>query len=70
MDTLCPNNDEGWGPGSSKRSFDFTPCFEDTVLFPVPNALFILFALTNLWSLSKAGEVPHRKTWILRIKTV
>lgn len=69
MDSLCPN-DEGWGPNSSKRPFDFTPCFEDTVLLAVPNAIFILLALTNLWSLSKAREIPHRKSWILRIKTV
>jgi ATP-binding cassette, subfamily C (CFTR/MRP), member 1 len=69
MDTLCPNG-EGWGPGSSKRPFDFTPCFEDTVLLGVPASVFVLFALFNLWNLSKAREIPHRKSWVLRIKTV
>lgn len=67
MDALCPK-DEGWGPSSSKRSFDFTPCFEDTVLFAAPDVLFMIVALVNVWHLSKSRQIPHRKSWILRIK--
>ena len=69
MNNLC-SSDEGWGPSSSNRPFDFTPCFENTVLLAVPDALFVLLALINLWNLSKFRDIPHRKSWILRIKTV
>jgi ATP-binding cassette, subfamily C (CFTR/MRP), member 1 len=65
---ICPKED--WGPISSRREFDFTSCFENAALFGGLNVFFVLFALINVWQLSKAREIPYREGWILRIKTV
>ncbi|PVG00760.1 putative YCF1-vacuolar ABC transporter [Serendipita vermifera] len=66
---LCPNDGDGWGPASVLREFDFTVCFENTVLLPVPNIVFSLFAIKILWNLSRLHEFQYRKTTIYKLKT-
>jgi hypothetical protein len=46
---FCGHSGEGWGPQSSLRSFDLTPCFERTVFFSIPSAFLVLFGI--LWIL-------------------
>ncbi|KAG8818826.1 hypothetical protein FRC18_012320 [Serendipita sp. 400] len=68
MGSYCPA--EGWGPVSNRRVFDLTPCFEDTILLAIPALIFSGFALVNLWKLNKLPEIPHRKKWLYRLKTI
>ncbi|KAG8835556.1 hypothetical protein FRC17_002476 [Serendipita sp. 399] len=68
MGSYCPA--EGWGPVSKQRVFDLTTCFEDTILLAIPALIFSIFALINLWNLAKRLEIPHRKTWLFKLKTV
>ncbi|KAG8872786.1 hypothetical protein FRC20_009062 [Serendipita sp. 405] len=68
MRSYCPA--EGWGPVSNRRVFDLTPCFEDTILLAIPALIFSGFALVNLWKLNKLPEIPHRKKWLYRLKTI
>ena len=69
---LC-HHPEGWGPVSRIRPFDFTPCFEDAVLFSVPLGLLIAVSLFRLWHLSRLSAL-HRtqriNTWLLWAKLV
>jgi hypothetical protein len=69
---LC-HHPEGWGPVSRIRPFDFTPCFEDAVLFSVPLGLLITLSLFRLWHLSRLSAL-HRtqriNTWLLWAKLV
>jgi hypothetical protein len=67
---LCPNDGDGWGPASVLREFDFTVCFENTVLLPLPNLVFSLFAIAIIWKLASQHEFPYRKTTIYKFKTV
>jgi hypothetical protein len=69
MDNIC-SKDEGWGPQSRLRQFDFTPCFEDTILFAVPETIFVISALATLKKLSERREIPYRKSLFLTLKTV
>ena len=62
-------------PSSISRvcPFDFTPCFEDTVLFLVPLGLLIALSLFCLWHLSRLSALHHMQriiTWLLWAKLV
>jgi len=42
IESIC-RNQEGWGPTSSQRDFDFTPCFQEISLWIAPVALLAIF---------------------------
>ena len=50
---FCGHSNEGWGPQSSLRPFDLTPCFEWTVLFSIPSALLITFGIQHILKLRR-----------------
>ena len=69
---LC-RHPEGWGPISHLRPFDFTPCFEDAVLFSIPLGLLIALSLLRSWHLSRLSALRRTQrinTWILWAKLV
>ncbi|KAG0166831.1 hypothetical protein DFQ30_006735 [Apophysomyces sp. BC1015] len=53
---------EGWGPFSTVRVPDFTPCFEDTVVMLVPSAFLLIFGVVRLWILSRREPLPSDMT--------
>ncbi|KAI9464554.1 P-loop containing nucleoside triphosphate hydrolase protein [Lactarius psammicola] len=67
-DATC-HHSEGWGPVSRLRPFDFTPCFEEGVLFSVPLGSLIvlsLFRVCQLWqlvALQRTQKVNVRLLW-------
>ncbi|UZJ53839.1 hypothetical protein CBS101457_003159 [Exobasidium rhododendri] len=73
LDTLC-HNKEGWGPVSSMRDLDFTPCFQDAALAVAPAFLLAFVASFTLSvlaaqpvkSLTKASHLLLvTKNWLL-----
>ncbi|PWN22966.1 hypothetical protein BCV69DRAFT_296932 [Microstroma glucosiphilum] len=52
---LC-SDVEGWGPISSQRDLDFTPCFQQVAFWIVPPVLLALAAAVQLSSLEKRPE--------------
>ncbi|KAI8093508.1 multi drug resistance-associated protein MRP [Halteromyces radiatus] len=70
-DNLCPNS-EGWGPFSSVRVPDFTPCFEESVVLLVPAAYLILFGMARIWILSKRENLSSDMTrnWLYFAKLI
>ncbi|KAI9139661.1 hypothetical protein BKA69DRAFT_1084383 [Paraphysoderma sedebokerense] len=58
---LCPDK-EGWGPWSSDRILDFTPCFEDFIITNIPMLFLILFGIPRLLKLSKR-PCPSSDGW-------
>ncbi|KAI0065635.1 metal resistance protein YCF1 [Artomyces pyxidatus] len=69
---LC-RDPEGWGPVSWLRSFDFTLCFEEGAILPVPLLILLLSVLSRIWlwraypSLQRSGKAG---VWVLRSKLV
>ncbi len=67
-DATC-HHSEGWGPVSRLRSFDFTPCFEEGVLFSVPLGSLIvlsLFRVCQLYqfvALQRTQKINVRLLW-------
>jgi ATP-binding cassette, subfamily C (CFTR/MRP), member 1 len=71
-DVICYHN-EGWGPVSRLRPFDFTPCFEEAVLFSVPFAFFIVIGLFRTWyfcRLCALQRIQKINMWLLWGKLV
>lgn len=60
MSTAACRNSEGWGPLSSLRHFDFTPCFEEGIILSSTLAIFSLVAGFSCWKLSSKHERYHR----------
>jgi hypothetical protein len=50
---FCGHSSEGWGPQSSLRPFDLTPCFEWTILFSVPSALLVTLGIPRILKLRR-----------------
>ncbi|KAH9000229.1 P-loop containing nucleoside triphosphate hydrolase protein [Lactarius akahatsu] len=67
-DAKCHHN-EGWGPVSRLRPFDFTSCFEEGVLFSVPLgslivlSLFRVCQLCQLVALRRTQKINVRLLW-------
>lgn len=63
--------DLGWGPVSSLRPFDFTPCFEQGVLIPICLIFLLIVGVPRVWILLRdkgdhAGEsLRGRKSWFM-----
>ncbi|ORZ17222.1 multi drug resistance-associated protein MRP [Absidia repens] len=68
---FCPNN-EGWGPFSTVRVPDFTPCFEESVVLLVPAAYLLVFGLARVWILSKRENLSSDMTrnWLYFAKMI
>ncbi|KAI0255781.1 P-loop containing nucleoside triphosphate hydrolase protein [Lactifluus subvellereus] len=66
-DVIC-HHLEGWGPVSRLRPFDFTPCFEDAVLFSVPLASLTILGLFRVWNLCRLNALQRTQkinVWLL-----
>lgn len=64
---LCLNH-EGWGPASSDRSYDLTPCFEDAGLVGGSLALIFLSSLFHTYKLRKYDIQPKNvktRKWLV-----
>ncbi|KAI8342383.1 hypothetical protein BC941DRAFT_139243 [Chlamydoabsidia padenii] len=68
---LCPNS-EGWGPFSTIRVPDFTPCFEESVVLLIPAAYLIVFGMARVWVLTKRENLSSDLTynWLYFAKMV
>lgn len=66
---------EGWGPVSTLREFDFTPCFEEGILLSTLYVALFVVSLFRLWEVKSeaAGRPPTLTEWsvlALRAKLV
>ncbi|OAD00212.1 hypothetical protein MUCCIDRAFT_166009 [Mucor lusitanicus CBS 277.49] len=68
-DNMC-YNPEGWGPFSSIRQPDFTPCFEDTVVMLIPSIYVLVAGFVRVWMLSKRTQLSKDATrnWLYFVK--
>lgn len=66
------SNAEGWGPISTTRPFDFTPCFEEGILLSTLLVFFVVAAAFRCWALRSKESSPRcrRSVWVLRSKLV
>ncbi|KAJ2057819.1 hypothetical protein GGI17_005434, partial [Coemansia sp. S146] len=69
LNRFCPT-DEGWGPWSPDKELDLTPCFENGVIMPVLNVLFIGLAIYRLRKLQALYALPsfYTKTAVYWVK--
>ncbi|KAJ2233691.1 hypothetical protein IWW45_003979, partial [Coemansia sp. RSA 485] len=58
---FCPSK-EGWGPWSSRRDLDLTPCFERGVIVPALNLLFVALAVYRIRTLQRTYRLPSAST--------
>ncbi|KAI9598139.1 hypothetical protein BDF19DRAFT_433612 [Syncephalis fuscata] len=58
---LC-HNPEGWGPWSRRRTFDFTPCFLETVVVTIPWFLMAIVASVRIEELRNRSELASNLT--------
>ncbi|KAI9591578.1 multi drug resistance-associated protein MRP [Syncephalis fuscata] len=58
---LC-HNPEGWGPWSRRRTFDFTPCFLETVVVTIPWFLMAIVASVRIEELRSRSELASNLT--------
>lgn len=56
---------EGYGPRSTLRKFDFTPCFESAVLLPAPYLILIVAGLVDVARIQRKGPRRTRSVWSL-----
>ncbi|KAK9764159.1 hypothetical protein K7432_008560, partial [Basidiobolus ranarum] len=56
---------EGWGPWSSLRTIDFTPCFENGFLALLPIVFLVIFGFPRLHRLRQKFELPENNTIVL-----
>ena len=52
---------EGWGPVSTLREFDLTPCFEEGIILPTLLVVLLLVSLSRLWR-TRSGVVNRTLT--------
>ncbi|KZT65750.1 multidrug resistance-associated ABC transporter [Daedalea quercina L-15889] len=66
------SNPEGWGPISTARPFDFTPCFEEGILLSTLLVFFAIAATFRCWALRRWEVLPRsrRSVWVLRAKLI
>ena len=50
---------EGWGPVSSLRQFDLTPCFEEGVVLSSPLVLFVVLAAFRVYAFRNLESHPR-----------
>jgi hypothetical protein len=64
---------EGWGPVSTLREFDLTPCFEEGIILSTLLVVLLVVSLFRLWGI-KSRPVDHtltaRSTSVLTAKLV
>ncbi|KAJ3367238.1 hypothetical protein GGF31_007656 [Allomyces arbusculus] len=66
---FCAGAEDAWGPASSNRHQDMTLCFQETVIGPVVNGLFLLFAINRLPRLlRKPRHSGSINVWVARGK--
>ena len=64
---------EGWGPVSSLREFDLTPCFEEGIILSTLLVFVLVVSLFRLWGIkSKATDhtLTTRSASVLKGKLV
>ena len=59
---FCGHSSEGWGPQSSLRPFDLTPCFESTVLVSIPSILLLAFGIRRILKLRRRAILIRGST--------
>lgn len=66
------SNPEGWGPVSTARPFDLTPCFEEGILLSTLLVLFVIAGVFRCWALRSWEVLPRcrKSLWVLRAKLV
>ncbi|EPQ56430.1 multidrug resistance-associated ABC transporter [Gloeophyllum trabeum ATCC 11539] len=71
MAATCRDS-QGWGPASPLRPFDFTPCFEEGILFSTLSLVLLVSSLLRCWSLRNLEPLPRtrRSRWILYAKLI
>ncbi|KIJ50859.1 hypothetical protein M422DRAFT_158793, partial [Sphaerobolus stellatus SS14] len=67
--TLC-SNDNTFGPGAQCRNLDFTLTFQSIILYLVPDALFIIYALFRLSILYPYSSKLSNPGWLLLIPKI
>lgn len=61
--TTYQGHHEGWGPVSTFREFDLTPCFEEGIVLSTLLVVLLVVSLFRLWGIkSKALERIHTLT--------
>ena len=74
--TTYRGHHEGWGPVSTRREFDLTPCFEEGIILSTLLAILLIVSLFRLWGTkSKAVDrgVCTLTAWsaaVLKVKLV
>lgn len=63
---LCPKGGEGYGPYSTVRGMDLTPCFESLIL-SIPLGLLLLVGSGSIGWLIRKGEKRFRGGWSAKI---
>lgn len=68
---MC-DNAEGWGPSSTVRDLDFTPCFQDAVFTIAPGILLAIIAAVTISQRMQMPAKPlsHASRTILTLKHV
>ena len=64
---------EGWGPVSTLREFDLTPCFEEGILLSTLLAVLLVVSLFRLWetkSVAVNRTLTSRSASVLKAKLV
>ncbi|RUS22445.1 multidrug resistance-associated protein 3 [Endogone sp. FLAS-F59071] len=72
VDAICKDS-EGWGPLSSLRDFDFTTCFEDVILIPLPSLVFVFagaFRLLYLARSMQSNTNRRAKDWLYWLRMI
>jgi hypothetical protein len=63
---LCPKGGEGYGPYSTVRQMDLTPCFESLIL-TIPLGLLLVVGSGSIGWLARKGERRIRGGWSSKI---
>lgn len=71
--TIYHGHREGWGPVSSLREFDLTPCFEEGIILPTLLVVLLLISLSSLQGTKSAAAnriLTSRSASVLKAKLV
>ena len=71
--TTYHGHHEGWGPVSTLREFDLTPCFEEGIILSTPLVVLLLVSLFRLWGITPKATnrtLTSRSTSVLKAKLV
>ena len=66
---------EGWGPVSTLREFDFTPCFEEGIVLSTLLVALLILSLFRIWgikteALERIPALTTRSASVLNTKLV